>query len=132
MIDTLDVAGLQLSVSDDITGRLWEKWAFIAAAGVVTCLLRNDIGSIIAAGGEQQIHQAIAETEAVARAAGHPVSPAGHAQSVNILTEPASTFTSSSTETYRREKLPKRSTSSVRSPPAPTLCASKLHYWTSP
>jgi 2-dehydropantoate 2-reductase len=95
VIDTLDVTGVQLSVSDDITGQLWEKWGFIAAAGVVTCLLRNDIGSIIAAGGEPQIRQAIAETEAVARAAGHPVGPAGHAQSENILTEPDSTFTSS-------------------------------------
>ncbi|MCZ9345444.1 oxidoreductase, partial [Streptomyces sp. TRM76130] len=68
---------------------------FIAAAGVVTCLLRNDVGSILAAGGEGHIRQAVAETEAVARAAGHPVGEASHAQSLGLLTEPGSSFTSS-------------------------------------
>src|SRR5699024_4236407 len=51
---TLDVDGIALEVVDDIASRLWEKWAFIAAAGVITCLFRGTIGDILAAGGEAQ------------------------------------------------------------------------------
>lgn len=91
----LDVPGIDVTVTDDIAQALWEKWAFIAAAGVATCLFRNAVGDIVAAGGEGYIRSAIAETEAVAAAAGHAVSPASHAQSVAMLTEPGSAFTSS-------------------------------------
>ncbi len=92
---TLDVDGIALDIVDDITSRLWEKWAFIAAAGVITCLFRGTIGDILAAGGQEQILRAIAECEQIAQAAGHPVSKAGHAQSLALLTERGSAFTSS-------------------------------------
>lgn len=92
---TLDVEGVALDVVDDIVSRLWEKWSFIAAAGVITCLFRGTVGDILAAGGEAQILQAIAECEQIAEAAGHPVSEAGHAQSLALLAEPGSAFTSS-------------------------------------
>ena len=92
---TLDVDGIALEVVDEIASRLWEKWAFIAAAGVITCLFRGTIGDILAAGGEAQILQAIAECEQIADAAGHPVSAAGHAQSLGLLTESGSALTSS-------------------------------------
>lgn len=95
IVEALDVPGIELSVSDDVIGALWEKWAFIAAAGVVTCLFRGPVGRIIDAGGLPKIHEAIAELEAVAVAAGHPVSDAAHAQSLAMLTEPGSAFTSS-------------------------------------
>lgn len=95
IVEALDVPGIELSVSDDVIGALWEKWAFIAAAGVVTCLFRGPVGRIIDAGGLPKIHEAIAELEAVAAAAGHPVSDAAHAQSLAMLTEPGSAFTSS-------------------------------------
>ncbi|MEU4658795.1 2-dehydropantoate 2-reductase [Streptomyces sp. NPDC023723] len=98
----LDVPGVDLTVAADIVGQLWEKWVFIAAAGVVTCLLRNDVGSILAAGGEGHIRQAVAEAEAVARAAGHPVGETSHAQSLELLTEPGSSFTSSLYRDLRR------------------------------
>lgn len=92
---TLDVDGITLDIVDDIASRLWEKWAFIAAAGVITCLFRGTIGDILAAGGEAQILRAIAECEQIAQAAGHPVSEASHAQSLGLLTESGSAFTSS-------------------------------------
>jgi 2-dehydropantoate 2-reductase len=91
----LDIPGTDFSVVDDIERALWEKWAFIAAAGIVNCLFRAPVGRIIDAGGEARILEAISETEAVAAAAGHPVSDAGHAQAVSILTEKGSAFTSS-------------------------------------
>ena len=93
--EALDVPGVDVSVVDDIAGALWEKWVFIAAAGIVNCLFRAPVGRIIEAGGRSRILEAISETEAVAAAAGHPVSDAGHAQAVGILTEPGSAFTSS-------------------------------------
>ncbi|TJY64155.1 ketopantoate reductase family protein [Arthrobacter sp. CAU 1506] len=91
----LNVPGIELTVVNDVLTRLWEKWAFIASAGVITCLFRGNIGDILAAGGEEHILRAIAETEEVARSAGHAVSTASHAQSVGLLTEPGSSFTSS-------------------------------------
>ncbi|GAA4510886.1 ketopantoate reductase family protein [Brevibacterium yomogidense] len=90
-----DVPGVKLAVVDDILDRLWEKWAFIASAGVVTCLFRGEVGDIIAAGGEPLVLQAIAEAESVAAAAGHPVSDETHAQGVQTLTAAGSRFTSS-------------------------------------
>ncbi|MET3923842.1 ketopantoate reductase [Arthrobacter sp. UYEF20] len=47
------------------------------------------------AGGETYIRDAIAETEGVAGAAGDPIRPTGHEQSVQILIAPGSSFTSS-------------------------------------
>jgi 2-dehydropantoate 2-reductase len=91
----LDVTSIDFSVVDDIVGALWEKWAFIAAAGTVNCLFRAPVGRILDAGGEARILEAISETEAVAAAAGHPVSDAGHKQAVGLLTQPGSAFTSS-------------------------------------
>ncbi|GAB3820450.1 hypothetical protein GCM10028820_26400 [Tessaracoccus terricola] len=79
---TPDVDGIALEVVDDIASQLWEKWTFIATAGVITCLFRGTVGDILAAGGEAQILQAIMECQQIAEAAGHPVSVAGHAQSL--------------------------------------------------
>ncbi|HJV99922.1 MAG TPA: 2-dehydropantoate 2-reductase [Arthrobacter sp.] len=93
--EALDVPGVGFSVVDDVSGALWDKWAFIAAAGIVNCLFRAPVGRIIDAGGQSRILEAISETETVASAAGHPVSDAAHAQAVGILTEPGSGFTSS-------------------------------------
>ncbi|MCC5782254.1 MULTISPECIES: ketopantoate reductase family protein [Kocuria] len=95
IVQALAADGIALEVVDKIVSRLWEKWAFIAAAGVITCLFRGNIGDILAAGGKVKILEAIEECEQIAAAAGHPVSEVGHAQSLALLTEPGSEFTSS-------------------------------------
>ena len=95
IVGALNVPGIDLTVSPDILGALWEKWAFIAAAGVITCLFRGPIGKILEAGGLPKIIEAINETETVAAKAGHPVSAQAHAQSLGLLTEAGSAFTSS-------------------------------------
>lgn len=95
LVDTLDVPGIELTVTNTIKQQLWEKWAFISAAGAITCLLRNNVGAILEAGGRPQILRAIAETENVAAAAGYPVSASGHQQSLDLLTASGSGFTSS-------------------------------------
>lgn len=93
--EALTVPGITLTISPDIIGALWGKWVFIAAAGITTCLFRGPVGKIIDAGGLPQIIAIIAETEAVATAAGHPVSKQAHEQSLVLLTEPGSGFISS-------------------------------------
>jgi 2-dehydropantoate 2-reductase len=95
VIEALTVDGFSLSVDDDVLTRLWEKWVFIAAAGIITCLFRGSVGDILAAGGENHILRAVAETETVADRAGHPVSPGSHQQTLDLLTMQGSTFTSS-------------------------------------
>ena len=93
--DTLRVPGLELFETGEVLQSLWYKWVFIAAAGVITCLFRNNVGNILAAGGRSQIDAAIAETEAVAVAAGYPTKTPSHDQAVGLLTAPGSTFVSS-------------------------------------
>lgn len=95
VLDVMRVQGIELVESHDVVGALWAKWAFIAAAGVVSCLFRGSVGDVIEAGGLGYITRAIDEMEAVAAAAGHPVSAGAHGQSVGLLTEPGSAFTSS-------------------------------------
>lgn len=95
LIDTLTVKGFTLSEDQNVLSRLWEKWVFIAAAGIATCLFRGTIGNILAAGGKNQILQAIKETENVALKAGYPVSPESQRETRALLTEEGSKFTSS-------------------------------------
>ncbi|CAM3545124.1 2-dehydropantoate 2-reductase [Tsukamurella ocularis] len=91
----LDVPGIRLTVSEDVTGALWAKWAFIAATGILCCLFRSSVGPVIAAGGEPQVRAIIAETEAVAAAAGHPVPADAHERTESVLLDPDSAMTSS-------------------------------------
>jgi 2-dehydropantoate 2-reductase len=91
----LDVPGFRLQIIDDITDGLWEKWIFIAAAGVVTCLFRAPVGAIMSAGGHDHVLRIIDELEAVAATAGHAVSEKSHAATVSMLTGEGSSFTSS-------------------------------------
>ena len=93
--ETLDVPGFKLQTVAGIIDGLWEKWTFIAAAGVVTCLFRAPVGAIMEAGGRSHVHTIVDELEAVAAAAGHPVSEASHAMTLKMLTEDGSAFTSS-------------------------------------
>lgn len=95
VVEAFRVPGIQVAVSDDITSALWSKWAFIAAGCIVSCLFRGPVGATIEAGGMPFIDRAIAETEAVAAAAGHPVDAAAHGQSVALLEAPGSAFTTS-------------------------------------
>ena len=95
LIDTLTVKGFTLSVDHNVVSRLWEKWVFIAAAGITTCLFRGTIGNILAAGGKSQILQVVEETENVASKAGRPVSTESHRETLALLTEEGSKFTSS-------------------------------------
>jgi 2-dehydropantoate 2-reductase len=94
--DLLSGAGFPVAVSDDIVAAMWEKWAFIAAAGALTCLLGGSVGEIVAADGGGDIARAIVEeTHRTAAAAGYPQSGGALKQTLAVLTAPGSPFTSS-------------------------------------
>jgi 2-dehydropantoate 2-reductase len=94
--ELLSGAAFPFAVSDHIVRDMWSKWAFIAAAGAVTCLLRGPVGEIVAAADGAAVARAIiAETQAVASAAGYPVPEADAARTVAMLTAAGSPFTSS-------------------------------------
>lgn len=92
---TLDVEGYSFRASGRIVDAMWEKWTFIAAAGLVTCLFRAAIGPIMAAGGGRHVEAMVSELESVAAAAGHPVSARSHEATIGMLTAAGSAFTSS-------------------------------------
>lgn len=92
----LTVPGFDLAMDPHITSAMWHKWAFITAAGVITCLMRGPVGAVVAApGGADFALRVIAETEQVAAAAGHPVPDHERAVTAAMLTAPGSPFTSS-------------------------------------
>ncbi|TSI18766.1 2-dehydropantoate 2-reductase [Brevibacterium aurantiacum] len=95
IVEALDVPGYRLQILQNITDALWEKWIFIAAAGVVTCLFRAPVGAIMAAGGQSHIVGIVDELEAVASAGGHPVSAQARDMTLAMLTAEGSSFTSS-------------------------------------
>lgn len=93
--EVLDAPGYKLQVLGTITDALWEKWIFIAAAGIVTCLFRAPVGAIMAAGGKPEVIRIVDELEAVAAAGGHPVSAQARKMTLSMLTAEGSAFTSS-------------------------------------
>lgn len=96
LLREFDVPGISASASDDALAAMWHKWVFIVSAGVVTCLMRGPVGAIVSVpGGRDFVHGVLAETSAVADAAGYPLPDAAHRQAVAMLTEPGSAFTSS-------------------------------------
>lgn len=95
IVEALDVPGYRLQILENITDALWEKWIFIAAAGVVTCLFRAPVGAIMAVGGHAHIVGIVDELEAIAAAGGHPVSAKARDMTLSMLTAEGSSFTSS-------------------------------------
>jgi 2-dehydropantoate 2-reductase len=94
--DLLSGAGFPVTVSGDIVGAMWQKWAFIAAVGALTCLLGGTVGDIVAVEGGDEIARAIvAETGLIAAAAGHPLPDSAVSQTLATLTAPGSPFASS-------------------------------------
>lgn len=96
ILDQLQVPGFQARAVPDALASMWHKWAFIVAAGAVTCLMRGPIGPIVAApGGLDFVHAVLAEVASVAAAAGFEVPEQEATMAMDMLTQPGSAFTSS-------------------------------------
>ena len=60
-------ANFDVSVSDNILLRMWEKWVFLATLAASTCLMRGSVGDILAApDGKRVIENLLGECRAVA------------------------------------------------------------------
>jgi 2-dehydropantoate 2-reductase len=89
-------AGFQTAVSGDILRDMWEKWIFLASLGAITCLLRGNIGEIVAVpGGAELCLSALRECAAIAGACGYPMPETFLAEKTAQLTAPGSKLTSS-------------------------------------
>jgi 2-dehydropantoate 2-reductase len=89
-------AGFQASISTDISRDMWQKWVFLASLGAITCLLRGNIGEIVAApGGAELCLSALRECAAIASASGYPMPEAFLAEKSAQLTAAGSKLASS-------------------------------------
>jgi 2-dehydropantoate 2-reductase len=93
---TLQAAGFDAHLSDDIMQAMWEKWVQLASLGVITCLMRGTIGEVVAApGGAEFSLKVVDESAAVATACGHKPSEAILSRHAAAMTAPGSPLTSS-------------------------------------
>jgi 2-dehydropantoate 2-reductase len=89
-------AGFETAISGDILRDMWQKWVWLASLGAITCLLRGNIGEIVAVpGGAELCLSALRECGAIAGACGYPMSETFLAEKSLLLTEPGSKLTSS-------------------------------------
>jgi 2-dehydropantoate 2-reductase len=89
-------AGVEAAISTDILRNMWEKWVWLATVGTITCLLRGNIGEIVAVpGGAELCLSAFRECVAIAGACGYPMSETFLAEKGPLLTVAGSTLTSS-------------------------------------
>jgi 2-dehydropantoate 2-reductase len=64
--ETFSGAKFESQLSTAILHEMWEKWAFIAAAAGICCLMRGAFGDIAAAGGTKYASDMFAECRAIA------------------------------------------------------------------
>ena len=89
-------AHFDLRVAEDPIQDMWEKFVLLATMASMTCLMRGNVGQIMAADeGEALVLAALAEADATAAAAGHASRPARLAQARATLTERGSSFAAS-------------------------------------
>jgi len=83
----------QLSLT--ILQEMWEKWAFIAAAAGICCLMRGAFGDIAAAGGSQYASAMFAECCAIAAKNGFNPGETAVRRSIGMLTAAGSPIAAS-------------------------------------
>jgi 2-dehydropantoate 2-reductase len=81
--------------SKQILLEMWEKWVFIAACAGITCLMRANIGDIVAAGAADLSLALFDECAAIAASHGNPPRPDAIQQSRAMLTKSDSGLTAS-------------------------------------
>jgi 2-dehydropantoate 2-reductase len=80
----------------DILQAMWDKFVFLATLAAMTCLMRANVGAIVATGdGEALMRACLDEARAVAAASGHATGDAAAAEAIGMLTARGSAFTSS-------------------------------------
>jgi 2-dehydropantoate 2-reductase len=89
-------AGFDTRLSTDIEREMWEKWAMLASLGAITCLMGGDIGQVSRApGGIELVTGLFGEVTSVVAAAWRTLPDSFKSQVLALLTDKASTLTSS-------------------------------------
>ena len=92
----LQDAGFTARLSGSIVAAMWQKWVMLASAGALNLLLRGTVGDIVAVpDGGSIAREMVAETVAIAAAAGQPLSAGAWRRIADMVTEPGSSFTTS-------------------------------------
>ncbi|MBS0420656.1 MAG: 2-dehydropantoate 2-reductase [Proteobacteria bacterium] len=82
-------------LSDHILQSMWEKWAFIAAAAGITCLMRASVGDILEAGGTESAKLIYEECAQIAADNGFPPGNQSRQISLSTMTAAGSPLTAS-------------------------------------
>ena len=89
-------AGFDARLSTDIEREMWEKWAMLASLGAITCAMDGDIGQVArTAGGIDFVRALLAEVMTSIAAAWRPLSDSFKSRTLALLTDRASSLTSS-------------------------------------
>jgi len=89
-------AGFDARVSTAIEHDMWEKWVTLATLGSMTCLMRGNVGEVVAVdGGRDFVLALLGEVSSVAAAAGFPMSDRFLTGARSMLTAEGSSFTPS-------------------------------------
>lgn len=93
VVQQFRVDNVAVRVRSDMVAGMWEKFAFISATAILTCLTGSVIGVVARTTGGPALGKRVAvEVSAVAAADGYPLSPATRSGLDNTLTDPASNF----------------------------------------
>lgn len=96
LYETLSHGGFETRLSSNVIGAMWEKWVLLATLAGMTCLMRGNIGEIVATqNGANQINRFLDECCAAASAAGSTPRDEAIAMTRNVLTDPTSTMAAS-------------------------------------
>lgn len=89
--DGLLTARMDVNFSEDVVAAMWQKFAFLAALAGITCLMRANIGAIVAtADGADLARWLYLECAEVARRSGHAPGERAISDAIEILTAPHS------------------------------------------
>ena len=89
----LDVPNIAVTIRNDPVAAMWEKFAFITATAVLTCLVGENIGTLARTpGGRELAHTVVAEVATVAAAEGYGLAPSARSKLEAFLTDPTSAF----------------------------------------
>jgi 2-dehydropantoate 2-reductase len=95
ILESLANDGFETRASDAILADMWDKWVFLAASAGITCLMRGNVGEIVAVGGTATTLALLEECAGIAAANGFPFSKEAAARSHAMLTAPGSTLSAS-------------------------------------
>jgi 2-dehydropantoate 2-reductase len=92
---TFSDANFESRLSKTILHEMWEKWVLIATMAGSNCLMRANVGDIVAAGAENLSLGLLDECAGIATAQGFAPSAAAMTRNRGMLTMPGSTFAAS-------------------------------------